>query len=218
MPRRASAFELALVLGLPTIAWACASLSWLTHRGGHATLSDTGLLAVVGEEAVFCGFLLPFLRGRGWSPAAVAGEPEPKDVLRGALVWLSSYVAFVVVWIAFVSLAPALGPTLRTPPFTVGASAASILFVSVLNSVFEEFLWLGYGVSALRSRVGLRGACLVSIALRVAIHAYQGPMAIVGIVPLAVVFTLYYARTGRLWPVVVAHIIADAAGFASLHR
>lgn len=53
---------------------------------------------------------------------------------------------------------------------------------------------------------------------RVAIHAYQGQMALVGITPMAVVFTCYFARTGRLWPVVVAHAIGDAAGLGPLFR
>ena len=32
------------------------------------------------------------------------------------------------------------------------------------------------------------------------------------IVPVAVVFTLYHARTRNLWAPIVAHVIMDAAG------
>ena len=55
------------------------------------------------------------------------------------------------------------------------------------------------------------------MALRVSVHLYQGPLlAFVAILPLAIVMTWYYARTGRIWPVIVAHVITDAIGLGSL--
>jgi membrane protease YdiL (CAAX protease family) len=48
----------------------------------------------------------------------------------------------------------------------------------------------------------------VSVGIRLLCHLYQGPLA-VGIVPVGLVFTWYYARTHRLWPVVIAHAISD---------
>jgi len=35
---------------------------------------------------------------------------------------------------------------------------------------------------------------------------------VIGIVPLGFIFTYWYARTGRLWPVVLAHALFDVAG------
>jgi len=218
IPRRAKTLEIVLVLGLPTIVGLLASIVWLAHPRANATVSDARLLRTIGEEIAFCAVGLPFLRRRGWTPAAAAGQPHPVDVLRAGLVWLTSYVAYVVVAISVISLAPALAPAAQTPPFGVSASAATVLFVSLVNPLFEEFLWLGYGISALRPRLGLTGACVVSIALRVLVHAYQGPMALIGIAPLAIVFTMYYALTGRLWPVIVAHILQDVIGLAAAHR
>jgi membrane protease YdiL (CAAX protease family) len=40
-------------------------------------------------------------------------------------------------------------------------------------------------------------------------HAYQGPLAVVTVVPIGILFTAYYLRTRRLWPVVVAHAFQD---------
>ena len=100
-----------------------------------------------------------------------------------------------------------------TPTGTV--PALLVVAVTVINPVFEEFLWLGYGVNALE-RFGLGGACVISVALRTLVHAYQGAMAVVGILPLGIVMTLYYAGTRRLWPVIVAHAILDAIALARL--
>jgi membrane protease YdiL (CAAX protease family) len=41
-------------------------------------------------------------------------------------------------------------------------------------------------------------------------------LALVSILPLAVILTAYYLRTGRLWPIVVAHVIFDAASLGSI--
>jgi membrane protease YdiL (CAAX protease family) len=54
------------------------------------------------------------------------------------------------------------------------------------------------------------------VALRVLVHLYQGRLALIAILPLGVVFTWYYVRTKRLWPVVVAHVVVDALALSSL--
>jgi len=61
-------------------------------------------------------------------------------------------------------------------------------------------------------RFGPSVALWASVMLRVLVHAYQGPLAVVGILPLGLVFTCYFARSKRLWPVIVAHIIQDTIG------
>ena len=54
----------------------------------------------------------------------------------------------------------------------------------------------------------------VSAGIRVAYHHYQGPMAVLGIVPFALILTIWFARTRRLAPLIVAHAIVDFVGFA----
>ena len=61
---------------------------------------------------------------------------------------------------------------------------------------------LSYSVRAAQT-----GRCRAAL-----VHAYQGPMAVIGILPLGLVFTYYFARSRRLWPAVVAHMIFDTIG------
>jgi membrane protease YdiL (CAAX protease family) len=91
-----------------------------------------------------------------------------------------------------------------------------ILVLSILNAVFEEFLWLAYGVTALERRIGRTRACALSVGFRTAIHAYQGGLAIVGVLPVGLVFTAYYAMSRRVWPVIVAHALQDALVLGSV--
>ena len=50
------------------------------------------------------------------------------------------------------------------------------------------------------------------LALRVTLHIGQGAFAFLSILPLGLIFSLYYVRTGRLWPVIGAHAMMDALG------
>jgi membrane protease YdiL (CAAX protease family) len=64
-------------------------------------------------------------------------------------------------------------------------------------------------VAALKERADVSTAVTISTAIRLLYHLYQGPIAFVGIVPFGFVLAWWYARTGRLWPVIVAHALAD---------
>ena len=170
-------------------------------------------LAIEGVFALVLGF---WLWRRGWRSDALSTPSEPLDVARGVLLWLG---ALLVAELCFQTVALAnhgLAKSLEADVLTIVARRPLLAVFAIGNAVFEEFLWLAYGVTALSRRMGLARACAVSIALRTAIHAYQGALAIVGILPVGLVFTAYYARTRRVWPVIVAHALQDALAFAIL--
>lgn len=215
---RATILEISLVLGLPTAVFLSASLFSPALGTGHVTFTDDRLLNTLAVEGLASALLLPYLWRRGWTPAAVGGAPHPLDALRGALVWVSSYAAYWFTYVVLFVATPSWVTTLQETRYVGSVSVPVAIAVAILNPLFEEFLWLGYTIPALAPRIGLRAACVASVALRVAVHAYQGPMALVGIAPMAVVFTSYYAQTRRLWPLVVAHVIGDAAGLAALRH
>jgi len=83
----------------------------------------------------------------------------------------------------------------------------AMLVATVVKAVFEEVLVCGYVVQSLRGRFGIALAANASIALRMSFHLYQGPAAFLGYAVLGLVFTLFYVRTGRLWPLIVAHAV-----------
>jgi len=216
--RRATVFELLLVLGLPTALFLAGSFRSLARNNGALYFNDARIASTLVIEAVLVVLLLPLLRRRGWRPADVAGAPEPSDVFRGAGLWFAAMASYYVAWVVFSLAKPEWADLVRAHHITGSLSTTTIVVGAVFNPLFEEFLWLGYAVPALGSRIGLRNAAMVSVALRVAVHAYQGVMALVAILPVGVVLTWYYARTRRLWPAVVAHVILDGLGFAMLAR
>jgi uncharacterized protein len=80
------------------------------------------------------------------------------------------------------------------------------------STVFEEVFVCGYVVSALKERTGVTFAVNVSAGIRVFYHFYQGSLGLLAIAPMALLFGYWFARTGRLWPLIVAHALQDFIG------
>jgi len=216
LSRRPTLREIAIAFGLPTALFTVVSLAWLVRTGGIVRISDARLHTTVGVELVLALFILPYLKKRGWRPGDIAGSPTPIDLVRGVGVVFAAYLSIYLVVLVLHFTAPAAAEALRSSPIMGTVSPLSVLATAIINPVFEEFLWLGYAIPAVGARYGLRVAIAVSIALRVAVHTYQGALAFVTILPAAIVFTWYFIRTDRLWPVIVAHMIVDAIGLSLL--
>ena len=175
-------------------------------------INDREALSTLGVEAGLALLFVPWLWWRGWRAAALSEPSGPLDIPRGIVLWFVASLALGAVF----GLITLTQHKVTEPPIKVDLSDAVIVGVSILNAVFEELLWLAYGVTALGRRIGLRRACIVSVLLRTGVHVYEGPMAIAGVLPIGIVFTAYYARTRRVWPVIVAHALQDAFAFVYL--
>lgn len=208
--------EIALVLGAPTALFLASSISWRLRRPDGVVFTDRRLLVTLLIEGVIAVIMLRYLSRRGWKPMEVAGTPEPQDVLRGMGLWLGVVTAYAATFLALYLIVPGFVAPIQKPQFTGSLSPVFVLTAALFNPLFEEFLWLGYAIPAVGNRFGVRTAFVVSVTARVLVHAYQGRMALVAILPLGAIFTWYYVRTGRLWPVVVAHVIVDALALSSL--
>jgi membrane protease YdiL (CAAX protease family) len=183
---------------------------------GEITMSSARLGGTLAAELLLAATVGTWLWRQGWRPHRTATLAfVPRDVLRALGVWL---LALAVYWgwaVACHYLVPELTAAALSTQVHGRPSLGVVVALSLANAVFEEFLWLGLGVAALR-RCGLGVASLISIGLRTLMHAYQGPLALVAILPLGIVFTAYYVRTRRLWPVVLAHAFQDLLVLGSL--
>jgi membrane protease YdiL (CAAX protease family) len=97
-------------------------------------------------------------------------------------------------------------------------SLSAVIAVSAINPLFEEIFVCGYVITALKDRPDPWTGIHVSVAIRLLYHLYQGAISAVGIVPFGLIFGFWYARTGRLWPVIVAHAIWDFVGLIQYMR
>jgi membrane protease YdiL (CAAX protease family) len=93
--------------------------------------------------------------------------------------------------------------------------AVPVLILSALqNAVLEEIVVTGYLLTRLRElgwRVG--AAVAASSLLRGSYHLYQGFGAFLGNAIMGVVFALFFVRTRRVLPLVIAHTLVDVVAF-----
>ena len=165
-------------------------------------------------ELVILGVLGSFLSLRGWTPQSVGLAPVGvRSALAGLGLALLAYIAYAATWFAVAPLLPhaaVRAHTLVAP----GLSWAAVALVSTVNPLFEEIFVAGYVVTAVKRQSNVGLAVAVSVAIRVSYHLYQGALGVVMALPMGLVFTLAFARYGRLWPLVIAHALLDFVGLA----
>lgn len=117
-------------------------------------------------------------------------------------------------------LGRALGVTaeIATVPANVYWWTAVILVLAALqNGVLEEVLMVGYFFTR-TSQLGWSPWATIwtSALVRGSYHLYQGFGQGVGNVVMGLVFGYWYHRTGRLWPLVIAHTLLDVFAFVGM--
>lgn len=89
-----------------------------------------------------------------------------------------------------------------------------LLAIAFANAWAEEIIVVGFLLTRLRElRLNPVAALALSSLLRGLYHLYQGFGAGLGNVAMGVVFGYAWQRTGRLWPLIVAHTLIDAVAF-----
>ena len=106
--------------------------------------------------------------------------------------------------------------TAKHVQFGLNADWFSIVLIIVINSVYEEVLFIGYLFKRLEkySPVWIIG---FSLLLRTLLHTYQGYMMLFSIIPMGLVFGYYYYRYRKLWPLIIAHGLINIIAFSTMH-
>ncbi len=119
--------------------------------------------------------------------------------------------------LALYLVARAVGANLTVLPTTLGEHwwRLPVLILSAAGNAWaEEVLLTGYLVTRLRQLGrGENTAVFASALLRGCYHLYQGFGGFLGNLVMGLVFGRVWQRTGRLWPLVGAHLLLDVVAF-----
>lgn len=89
-----------------------------------------------------------------------------------------------------------------------------LLAIAFANGWAEEIVVVAFLITRLRQlRITPAVALVISALLRGTYHLYQGYSAGLGNIVMGLVFGYVWLRTGRLWPLIVAHGLIDAVAF-----
>lgn len=187
------------------------SVVWALYSNHRAVmLTDSQLWFLVVYESVVLVFLAAFLAKRGWRAQSIGLVFHRNDPVTGVGLFITAYAAYFLLYNLLLPVLPDLG---RMAPKGSELEWIPVLLVSIINPVFEEVFVCGYVISYFKlSGQSLTFAVNVSIAIRLAYHLYQGVNGVILIIPLGLLFTYWVARSGRLWPVIIAHALIDFTG------
>lgn len=188
----------------------------LNPRRSPFDLIDLGLNLAVVLQLVAWGALALYLLWRtGFGPSRIGlGRVRLRpDVLGGlglaALIGLPGLGLYVA--------ARALGLSAHVEPvelYDTWWRIPVLLITAFANGWAEEVIVVAFLLTRLRQlRVNPVAAVLASALLRGAYHLYQGFSAGLGNVVMGLVFAYVWRRTGRLWPLIIAHGIIDSVAY-----
>ena len=188
----------------------------LNPRRSPFDLIDLGLNLAWVFQLLAWGALGVYLLWRsGFSPSQI-GLSRPRwrpDLLGGlglaALIGLPGLALYL--------LSRILGMNASVEPaelYDTWWRIPVLLLVAFANGWAEEVIVVGFLITRLRQlRVSPVAAVIASSVLRGLYHLYQGFGAGLGNLAMGLVFGYVYVRTGRLWPLIVAHGLIDAVAF-----
>jgi uncharacterized protein len=188
----------------------------LNPRRSPFDLIDLGLNLAVTFQLVAWGALGVYLLWRsGFGPAQIGlGRVRLRpDVLGGlglaALIGLPGLGLYVA--------ARALGLSAHVEPaelYDTWWRIPVLIVTAFANGWAEEVIVVAFLLTRLRQlRVNPVAALLASGLLRGAYHLYQGFSAGLGNIVMGLVFAYVWQRTGRLWPLIIAHAIIDTVAY-----
>jgi membrane protease YdiL (CAAX protease family) len=188
--------------------------------GRGVVFDDAVLIGIVVFEIVQAVFLVWFLHVRGWTLEKVGLQITWRGTGIGWLLLLGTYVvAMVAQHLASLALPAQMQAGVERYPVSDPDVNMQLVFIaSTVNGMFEELFVAGYIITALRERRGVWMAINVSTVVRLLYHLYQGPVGVVTVVPMGLLYGYVYSRTRQLWPLMFAHVLIDIIGLSQLGR
>ena len=185
--------------------------------GGKLVFNNSALLNVVVFELVQSVFLVWFLKVRGWTLEKLGLAITWRGTGWGWMLLVTTYVmAMGVQTIADWTIPAHMQAAAQQFPAADKHLSMQLVFIaSTVNGIFEEVFVAGYIITALREKRGVWTAINVSTVVRLLYHLYQGPLGIMTVVPVGLLYGYFFARTRQLWPLVLAHVLLDIVGLSS---
>ncbi|GAA0559559.1 CPBP family intramembrane glutamic endopeptidase [Rhizomicrobium electricum] len=179
---------------------------------GMAGPSEFGVWRVVAFQAITTAVLGLFLWARGWKAERFGLDTHWRDGPWGLVLAAGAYLGILAVSILVSAFLPSVVPQQSgavVPTLSPYAVAALVL----VNGFYEEFFAAGYLITALKEKGHPDLGINIGVALRVGLHISQGVSSVV-LIPIGLIFGTWYARSGRLWPLILAHVLLNAWSYS----
>ncbi len=203
------------LLGLLIIALGQGNESGTPDKLVPATVSGVFDLFLSWSPVLLIGYLL-VRSGEGSAGIGLGRFRPATDGLVGLGLWVGSFVLVLVlsgVFSAFGERQVDFLPTALPLWFRI----IDALVIATTAGVTEEIVVRGYAQTRLE-QLGAPAAVVILLptGLWGLLHLYEGPGAALTILCLGLMYAIYYQRTRRLWPLILAHGLFDLTQLAIL--
>ncbi len=216
--RQLRSFELALVCVIAFAASILTSIHALLYGYSSQSSSSGGYYQwtiSALHEIPALGLVWYVLQRRGKTFADLGLIWRAGDFWRSVILRLTGSLAFFAVYyviyhIGFSNVShSAASARVGQVLYGAGISIATFLF-QFLNPFFEELIVRAYVMTEIKWLTNNTAkAVIISTLLQTSYHFYQGaPMALAHGATF-LIWSIYYARTGRIAPIILAHLYSD---------
>jgi membrane protease YdiL (CAAX protease family) len=173
------------------------------------------------REGCYLGLLWYVLSRRGQFFSDLGLKWSWKDLVWSIILFLVGSVAFQAIYT--VIRFSGLGSLIYHEPYVSvsyllfgGGIFLSTLLFQFLNPFFEELIVRAYLMTEIKYFTNSSAwAIIISTVLQSSYHLYQGVPAAISHVGTFLIFSIYYAKTKRITPIILAHLYMDVG--ATLH-
>jgi membrane protease YdiL (CAAX protease family) len=143
-----------------------------------------------------------------------------RDIVAGIAIAVSGYVSYAVGAILLQALHRELYGTIAHGPkpsdFFSHPTIWALPF-TLLNPFFEELIVRAYVMTEIQALTGSKILAIsFSVLFQSSYHLYYGWVGALSIAFLFLVFAVYYSRTKRAVPIIIAHALFDLYGLIRL--
>lgn len=169
--------------------------------------------SLIYEPSVFM-VLAGFLWLRGWTPSRIGLKYQSLDALLAAGLLILDYALLVAIIVLIGAFGYDTESLFRGTQVAGNLQLGTIIVSSLVNALFEEVFVCAYPITVAKEHSRLIAGINLSVAVRLAYHLYQGGGAVIAVVPFGLICAWFYARTGRLWSLVIWHAVFDVIAFS----
>lgn len=215
--KRARIAGLCLVLVVAVVPLLLGSVFYLyTHPADPSALLRAKLTRLVLQETAALALLVYVLRRQHRDLGDIGFGFRTWDLAASVMLLLGGAFAVYVADVACTQLhfVPRAADQAHTQAWVAVIRASTLGVVLVcLNPVFEELIVRAYVITEVRALSGSAVAAVVaSTAVQAGYHLYQGGPAAVRLSAMFLVFSIYFAKTRRATPLILAHFYLDIFG------
>ena len=135
-----------------------------------------------------------------------------REMLFGVALFLATYTIYIAALLAIHTALPtSLYEDLAQQNFSMfqHTSVFSVIYLLV-NPFFEELIVRGFTMTRLKYLTDKKFWIIgISVVVQASYHLYQGLFSVALLTIIFLIFSIFYYRTGRLTPVIIAHLIFD---------